>query len=161
MKTEQLQIRMTRAQKASLRLRARLAGLDLTAFVLSRIAPDSGMRFEGIVAALRNARGRRHALADLNDLLVDLDPAGFGEALASARLSGLPDEAQNRVAAMVEHAADRIGVPPPRWTGDIPPLEEPRFATGLRSRRAHLLRASPAAFRRRNLFVDSTVGDRV
>jgi hypothetical protein len=27
--------------------------------------------------------------------------------------------------------------------------------------RAHLLRVSPTAFRRRNLFVDATVGDRV
>jgi hypothetical protein len=43
----------------------------------------------------------------------------------------------------------------------VPPLDEPHFATPLRGLRLHLLRASPVAFKRRNIFVDSSVGDRV
>ena len=35
------------------------------------------------------------------------------------------------------------------------------FASELKSLRLHLLTKSPAPFRRRNLFVDSTLGDRV
>lgn len=161
MKTAQLQIRLTPAQKASLRRRARLAGQDVSAYVLARIAPEEGRRFEALAASLRAPGGGRHVLADLNDLLADLAPGEFGESLSGFRPAGLPPLAANRLAAMVEHAAALKGVAPPPWTREIPPLDEPHFAAGLRSLRAHLLRSSPAAFRRRNLFVDSTIGDRV
>jgi len=40
-------------------------------------------------------------------------------------------------------------------------LAEPWFATTLQSLRLHLLRVAPAAFRRRNLFVDAGAGGRV
>jgi len=83
------------------------------------------------------------------------------EAVADADLTGLDETDGNRVAAMVEHASGRRGVAPPSWTRDVLPLEAPVFATDLKSLRAHLLRVSPVAFRRRNLFVDATVGDRV
>jgi hypothetical protein len=43
----------------------------------------------------------------------------------------------------------------------VKPLERPWFASSLKSLRLHLLTASPPPFRRRNLFVDSTIGDRV
>jgi len=161
MKTAQLQIRLTPAQKASLRRRARRAGMDVSAWVLARIAPDSGRRFAGILRTLRDPAARRFALAELNDLLADLPAAEFADAVDDADPAGLPPEDANRVAAMVEHAAALKGVAPPRWTRGIPPLDRPRFASDLPGLRAHLLRASPVAFRRRNLFVDSTIGDRV
>jgi uncharacterized protein (DUF1778 family) len=160
-KNEQLQIRLTRSQKDALRRRALLAGQDVSTYVLSRVAPAAGERFAAVLAALRNPSGRRFALAELHDLLVELAPAEFGDALSIARLDGLPDVDRNRVAAMVEHAAALKGASPPAWVRDVEPLERPVFASDLPSLRAHLLRASPAAFRRRNLFVDSTVGDRV
>ena len=53
------------------------------------------------------------------------------------------------------------GVAPPAWTGRVDPLEAPWFATSLKTVRLHLLRSAPVAFRRRNLFVDSSVGARV
>jgi len=62
---------------------------------------------------------------------------------------------------MVEQAAEQKGLAPPVWTGDVTPLDEPRFATRLRSLRLHLLAASPAAFKRRNIFVDAGIGARV
>jgi len=62
---------------------------------------------------------------------------------------------------MVEQATCRKGVRPPSWVNDVPPLESPLFASDLESLRAHLLRVSPIPFRRRNLFVDAAVGDRV
>ncbi len=161
MKSEQLQIRLTPAQKASLRRRARRAGQDVSAYVLARVAPAAGERFREILAALRDRGEERFALASLHDLLADLPRGEFPEALAEAPLDGLSAEARNRVAAMVEHAAARSVVPPPAWTRGVAPLEEPRFAADLPGLRAHLLRASPVAFRRRNLFVDAAVGDRV
>jgi hypothetical protein len=62
---------------------------------------------------------------------------------------------------MVEQASQQRDVPPPAWSRDVPPLEEPYFATPLRSLRLHLLRQAPVLFKRRNLFVDSAVGARV
>ena len=84
-----------------------------------------------------------------------------GEALASADLSSLPAFLQNYVAALVEQAASLKQVPLPPWTSAIDPLERPYFATTLRSLKLHLLRASPAAFKRRNLFIDAGIGARV
>lgn len=63
---------------------------------------------------------------------------------------------------MVELAAHRRDVPPPAWVRDIKPLErEPHFATSLPGLRLHLLRTSPVPFKRRNIFIDSSIGDRV
>jgi hypothetical protein len=44
---------------------------------------------------------------------------------------------------------------------EVAPLEEPHFGAPLQSLRLHLLAASPVAFKRRNIFVDAAVGDRV
>ena len=160
MKTEQLQIRLTPRQKAELKRRARRAGQGVSAYVLARALPSSAGRFADILTALAHPDDRRFALAELNDLLVELRSDEFNEALADAPLESLGAEVQNLVAAMVEQAANQKGVSPPGWVAGIDPLERPYFATPLRSLRLHLLRASPVAFRRRNLFVDSAVGDR-
>jgi hypothetical protein len=44
---------------------------------------------------------------------------------------------------------------------EVPPLEEPHFATTLEGLRLHLLQVSPVPFKRRNIFIDSSLGDRV
>jgi hypothetical protein len=97
----------------------------------------------------------------LNDLLSGLSPAQLPGTVENADLSGLSDYLRNYVAAMVELAANRASVPPPAWAAKVPPLEKPHFAVPMKSLRLHLLKASPAAFKRRNLFVDSSLGDRV
>jgi len=127
-KTEYLQIRVTRAQKALLKKRASAAGQDMSTYVLSRVAPPAALRFKELLATLSEPEDRPYALAELNELLAALAPGEFREAVADA---------------------------------DLAALEVPVFATDLASLRAHLLRASPVAYRRRNLFVDAAVGDRV
>ena len=62
---------------------------------------------------------------------------------------------------MIEHAAHQKGEAPPAWVHDVEPLERPWFAVPFASLRPYLLRVAPVAFKRRNLFVDATVGDRV
>jgi hypothetical protein len=62
---------------------------------------------------------------------------------------------------MVEHAALQKGVSPPEWAHDVEPLKAPAFAVPFPRLRSYLLLSSPVAFKRRNLFVDATVGDRV
>jgi hypothetical protein len=156
-KSQQLQIRVTPAQKATLKRLARRAGLDVSSYVLARIQPPVRTRIAGLIGALGRAPDR-FAFAGLNDVLAGLAPAEFRDAVADLSMAGLSPLVQNYVAAMVEQTAHRVGETPPPWVRDIEPLERPYFAAGFSSLRPYLLRAAPVAFKRRNLFVD---GDRV
>lgn len=160
-KTEQLQIRVTPRQKEVLKRRARQAGLDLSAYVLSRALPAPAARFADLLDELRREERPSYVLAALNDFLTGLAAADLAAAVADADLAGLSPFLRNYVAAMVEQAAQRRRVAPPAWARDVEPLEEPWFAVPFAGLRPHLLATAPVAFKRRNLFVDSTVGDRV
>jgi hypothetical protein len=118
-------------------------------------------RFAEILNSLREEEKCSYPLAALNDLLTDLRRGEFKDAVGDADLHGLSSFLQNYVAAMVEQAAHQKNVRPPIWVHKIEPLTEPWFGTDLQSLRPHLLRSSPVPFKRRNLFVDSAVGDRV
>jgi hypothetical protein len=160
-KSQQLQIRVTPSEKAALKQAARQAGLDVSQYVLARLLPPARARLLDIVGALRRGEDRRFALADLNDLLSGLTAAAFTEIVDNLDLRELTPLLRNYVTAMIEQAANQKGTPAPRWTLDVEPLEDPYFAVPFTSLRVHLLRAAPVAFRRRNLFIDATVGDRV
>lgn len=160
-KSEQLQIRVSSAEKAAIKRHARIAGLEVSTYVLLKALPPARERMERIVKALSRDARDRHALAHLNDLLGTLARAEFADALAHVDIAGLTPLIGNYVAAMVELAASRKGVNPPRWVGDVEPLAEPYFEGGLQRLRPYLIRVAPVAFRRRNIFVDATIGDRV
>lgn len=133
----------------------------MSAYVLGRVLPPTALEFQRLVGELREAERPSYALAAISDLLVKLSPAELVSAVDAAELRDMPALSQNQLAAMVEHASHAADVRPPSWCGDVEPLASAWFAAPLTKLRAHLLRASPVAFRRRNLFVDSTVGDRV
>jgi len=160
-RTEQLQIRLTPREKTMLKRRARSAGQDVSAYVLSCALPSSTDRFATIIEALKDESNRRFALAELSDALALMAPIEFADAVDPIDVQALSPLLQNYVAAMVEHAARGKGVENPVWTRAVDPLGEPYFATSLTSLRLHLLRTSPTAFRRRNIFIDSSVGARV
>lgn len=160
-KSQQLQIRVSPEEKLAIRRRAERAGQDLSTYVLAHVLPAHR---EELARALRGLADRgepRFWLAELNQLLADLAPSELEEAVEGVPLEGLSPYLRNYVAAMVEHAAHKKGVDPPSWAREVVPLEEPHFAASLASLRPHLLRAAPVAFKRRNIFVDSSVGDRV
>jgi len=159
-KTAQLQIRLTAMQKRAIHRAAARAGLDMSAYVLGRVLSVPAAEFQGTVAACAGP-GSRLALAALNDLLSDHSVGELQEAIAAPPTAALTPQLANTVAAMVETACARRGIPLPPWTRDIAPLDEPVFGSALQSVRLHLLTSSPPAFRRRNLFVDSSLGDRV
>ena len=160
-RTEQLQIRVTREEKAVIRRLARRAGQGVSAYVLSRALPENPLRFAELLRTLQDEGERRFALAELNDLLAGLTRSEFRESVAEAPDETLSTYLRNYVAAMVEQAAQQKGIWPPAWVGGIERLPEPHFVTPLASLRPHLLRASPVPFRKRNIFVDSGIGDRV
>lgn len=160
-KSKQLQIRVTTAQKAALKRLARRAGMDVSNYVLSTVLPTAKGRFREVVRALHDEENRRFALAELNDLLTTAVPARFHEAVDGIDFEGLSPVMQNYVAAMVERASHMKGVAPPAWVRRVEPLEKPYFAAPFPRLRPYLLRVSPVAFKRRNIFIDSGLGDRV
>jgi len=114
--------------------------------------------FQRLTNQLRNEKPA-YVLAELNDLLTSA-PRGQIELLSAPSIDD--PYLANYVAAMVEQAIHlKGGVRPPTWTSGIAPLARPVFAAPWMSLRAHLLLESPVPFRRRNIFIDSSIGDRV
>jgi len=160
-RSQHIQVRVTPAEKTALERLARRAGLNLSSYLLSKALPQEQAQFDRVLRTLHSEEHGRHALAELNDLLTELTPMQFAPAVQSANLGGLTPFLQNYVAAMVEEAAHQKGVAPPAWTRDVIPLDTPTFSSSLRRLRPYLLRVAPVPFKRRNIFVDASVGARV
>lgn len=164
-KSHQLQIRVTPDEKSAIRRLARAAGLDVSSYVLARALPATQGRFDGLLRALAEApRNAPTSLPSSNDFLSALSGPELAAAVGLvewAVLEALPGYERNYVAAMVELLCARKDRPPPAWTPHVRPLAQPRFGTELKSVRPHLLRASRVPFKRRNIFIDASIGDRV
>jgi hypothetical protein len=160
-KSEQLQIRVTPDQKVALKRAAHRMGVDVSTYALSRLLPPIRTRAVEILASLRRGPDHRFALADLHDFLTGVTPAQFRDVADDLAPDGLSAFLSNYVAAMVEQAASQKSESTPQWTRHVVPLDQPYFAVPFVRLRPHLLRVSPVPFKRRNLFVDATLGDRV
>lgn len=132
----------------------------MSTYVLARVLPIASRRFVGLTRACQEADAPHAALAELNSWLTSLGAVELAESVTSAPV-GLTPFLANYVAAMVEYVCARRGVQPPAWTSAMPPLCEPVFGSALVSLRLYLLTHSPPPFRRRNIFIDATIGDRV
>lgn len=154
-KTSQLQIRVSPEQKAALKRLADDAGVSVSQYVLSVALPSSQARFAMLAAELRDGRRRRRALAELRAFLSDLAPSELATATAALDPEPLAPVPRNYVAACVEEQAHLKQVAPPAWAGAVAPLGRPHFEWGPHSLRPHLMRLTPAAYKRRNLFVDA------
>jgi len=160
-KTEQLQIRLSPIEKAQIKRAAQRANLPMSDWVLGRLLPENQLRFQQLITEINNAENARYALASLNDFLRQLTAGEFIDALQEK--PPIPDDEYmaNYIAAMIEYTAHNNELAAPDWVMEIRPLNRPRFASSLMSLRPHLLTHSPPPFRYRNIFIDSTVGDRV
>ncbi len=166
LKSSQLQLRVSPREKREIQRRAESAGLSMSEWVVSQLLPKQHETFQDLVRNLNHESSEApnassYALAALNDFLAKLSAQDFKRALTDP--SVVPHSEFHRVylAAMIEHAAVQKGAEVPAWVLSSGPLGVPYFATELTSLRLHLLMHSPPAFRRRNLFVDASVGDRV
>ena len=99
--------------------------------------------------------------AELQDWFARLTGNEFVRAVRYASEARLPLFEAAYLAATIEHVAAIRGVDPPPWTAAVEALEAPWFASSLKSLRLYLLTHSPPPYRRRNLFIDSSVGQRV
>lgn len=160
-KTAQLQIRVTAHEKNAIQRLARQAGMGMSAYVLGRVLSVPSTRFSDLVAACNDSGSAGFGLAELNSFLASLSGPELKDAVARAPALKSTPFVGNYVAAMVEYACQKRDVPVPGWVRDIEPLAEPAFASGLLGIRLHLLTHSPPPFRRRNIFIDSSIGDRV
>ena len=160
-KNSQLQVRVTGAEKAAIQRAAGRAGMDMSAYVLSRALPASSTRFAECVAACATTTTPSYPLAELNSFLAILAPREYSDAVAHLPAVALTPFVANYVAAMVEYGCARAGVAIPAWTRVIAPLAQPSFGTTLQSLRLHLLTHSPAPFRGRNIYIDASLGERV
>ena len=160
-KSFQLQIRVSAAEKAAIQRLATQSGLDMSAYVLSRVLTTPAARFAGCVEACGVEESAGYGLAELNSLLAELSAPELRDAVASAPATRLTPYVANYIAAIVEYACQRQRVPVPAWVRSIEPLAQPAFGSALQSLRLHLLTHSPPPFRRRNIFIDSSLGDRV
>jgi hypothetical protein len=164
-KTHQLQIRVSGAQKHAIQRAAGRAGMDMSTWVLSKLVPPAGPRFRELTRAVADrgidAAERRFAFAELNAFLAAVPPGEFTNAVPEPPPDDTDPYTANYMAAMVETAAHRNRLPAPAWTERIAPLDEPVFGSSLMSLRLHLLMQAPPAFRRRNIFVDASIGAQV
>jgi len=161
-KDQQLQIRVTAAEKAAIQRAAAQAQMDMSQWVLGKLLPRGVERFGQLTSALdKDPTSARYTLAELNDLLTSLGTTALIAAVAAPPPRTLNSYLANYVAAMVETAMHERGIQPPDWTAAVAPLARPEFATDLSSLRLYLLLSAPPAFRRRNIFVDASIGDRV
>lgn len=133
----------------------------MSAYVLSRALPTTAIRLQACIDGCAGPAPPSFGLAELNSLLTNCTAAELRDAIAVPPTSALPPFISNYIAAMIEQACERRSVRVPGWVRAVEPLAEPAFGSTLKSLRLHLLTHSPAPFRRRNIFIDATVGDRV
>lgn len=160
-KSAQLQIRVTAQQKSAIQRLAKQAGMDMSGYVLSRVLSAPAARFRECVEASNIPTTASYGLAELNSFLSGLSAMELRDAVAVAPMLPASPYIANYIAAMVEYACQKKGTALPPWVSEVAPLTEPVFASALQSLRLHLLTHSPAPFRRRNIFIDSSLGDRV
>lgn len=160
-KLSHLQIRVSETEKSEIRRAAERAGMDMSSYVLTRVLSSPAKEFRATVGRLAGSTAPSFLLADLNSLLCTLTASELQDAVAAAPEIELSPFLANYVAAMIEVACEKRAIPVPAWTRRTPPLDHPVFGSTLLSLRLHLLTHSPAPFRRRNIFIDAGLGDRV
>jgi Protein of unknown function (DUF1778) len=160
-KESQLQIRVTREQKLAIRRAAKLAGLDMSEYVLRQVLSIPAQRFQEVMRELAASADPSFALAALHDLLGSLARLELRDTVAARPQVHTSQYLENYVAAMVETACALNRIEIPAWVLRITPLPQPVFGSELKSLRLHLLTNAPPAFRRRNIFIDATLGARV
>ena len=161
MKDSQLQIRVSTVKKATLKLEASRAGQDLSSWILCQILPDKAREFVELCEELAVSTHPSLVLSELNGFLSRLPRRDLLLATRKLDVPTLSALSANLVAAMVEQTAANLKLAPPSWARRIKPLSTPYFASEIVALRPYLLVSSPVVFRRRNLFVDSTIGARV
>lgn len=157
----QLQIRVSPAQKRFIQAAAKKVRMGMSEWVLSQIFPSPREKFQDLLKALKSDSKKSYVAAEIHDLLESATTSELEHMLAEPPRVRLELYWENYIAAMIEHAAARRGLAAPSWVLQIKPLDYPVFGSDLRNLRLYLLTHSPVSFRKRNIFIDAAVGQRV
>lgn len=161
LKSSQLQIRVSQAQKKAIAQQAKKAGMSMSDWVLKKVTEEDTNRFKTLTTELASGENSSFVLAELNDYLAQLDAKTLMAEITHVPDTRLSPYLQNYIAAMVEQACALKNIAKPTWLADVVPLEKPHFISDFKKLRLHLLLNSPPPFRNRNIFIDSSLGDRV
>ncbi len=157
----QLQIRISPTQKLAIQTAARKARMGMSEWILSQIFSSPREKFQDMLKTLKSEPKKSYLLAEIHDLLQSVTTSEFEDMVAEPARVSLEPYWGNYIAAMIEHAGAKRGVPAPSWVSDVKSLDRPVFGTDLENLRLYLLTHSPVSFRKRNIFIDSTIGERV
>ena len=157
----QLQLRISPEDKAAIIRHAKKANMGISEWVLNKALPPAEQAFGELVLKLKSDPNPKYVLAEIHDLLNSATADEFELMVARIPQVLLSSYLANYLAAMVEYAAAKKGKKPPRWTEEIPALTKPVFSSDLQNLRLYLLTHSPPPFRCRNIFIDSSIGERV
>lgn len=160
-KSAHIQIRVSPTQKAALRRFAKKSGLGMSEFVLGRIFSETKKAWMDLLGKLARSHDPSYVLAEIHDFLVNLSHSDWNTVLSEAPDVELDPVWINYVCAMIEVTASQKTRLTPAWTYNVMPSDKPYFATEMTSLRLHLLTSSPPPFRRRRIFIDSSIGARV
>lgn len=168
LKNKQLQIRVTNEEKKLIEKMAKNAGLDVSRWILNKAIPEQRKQFEEILLSLENERypltsDAKFNIAKLNDLLSGLTSVDFSKLFLDLNIFRyqINEYLLNYITAMIETRAKQLNLLAPNWVKEVKPLTSPVFVEKLKSLRLYLLLNSPYEFRKRNIFIDSSVGARV
>src|SRR3990172_6835374 len=114
-KTEQLQIRVSKAQKLEIVRQAQRARMSMSDWVLTRLLPDARQRFVALNAQLAKADQPGFVLAEINDFLTGLNRFELAMAVSSDSGVRLDPYLQNYLAAMIEQCCLLKGAEVPAW----------------------------------------------
>ncbi len=160
-KEEQVQIRISKQDKDRLRVFAKNKNMELSSFILESVIPSLFKKFQELLSDLKRSKYPKIKLAEINDFLCALNSRDLKAAVANRFEVQLDDYYTNYVAAMIEVACDQKDIAIPVWTQEIAGLDNPVFGSSLKSIRLHLLANALIPFKARNIFIDSSIGDRV
>jgi len=163
MKDHTLQIRLSEKEKHWIEREAKAHDLSTSEWVRSIAVPQKNTLFQEIIerVAETEEEHKSFAYAELHDFLAELKPEEFSVVLRLGPQKKCESQDANIVAAMVEFTAYKLGQKNPGWVNEVAPLKTPFFSSQLMSLRLYLLRNSPILFRRRNLFIDTSIGGRI
>ena len=157
-KITQLQIRVTAGEKLAIQKAAEQANLNMSSYVLAKLLPPRSREFQAMLDRLVNSDDPSFILSEINTLLTRLKGNEITDVVSVTLPADLSEYLSNYVAAMVEYVCNQHHTKKPAWVKSVKPLKQPFFGSTINNLRLYLLTCSPAAFRRRNIFIDTTIG---
>ncbi len=161
LKNHFLQIRISSFEKKEIQRRAKLAHMDMSEWVLRKALPSGQKQFQSLIDTIEKSQAPSYPLAELSDFLSSLEGVELEQVCSEKPIGNLSPFLANHIAAMVEYVCAQKGIKTPQWVDDVEPLKIPHFASSLLSLRLYLLTSALPPFRRRNIFADASIGNRI